>query len=143
MITPDERLIFLSLKPRFAEAILTGEKTIELRRQPPRIAVPTQALLYASSPTMSLVGTCSVDEVVEYAPSTLWRRFGSVSGVSRREFDSYFLGCTRAYGLQLSDPRRLDEPVTLSSIREELAGFQPPQSFRYVSPMQRDALVDP
>lgn len=137
----EDRLIFLSLKPRFAEAILSGEKQIELRRQPPRLDVPTRALLYASSPTMSLVGTCLVDDIVEYAPSTLWRHYRSVSGVSRREFDAYFEGCARAYGLRLSDAVRLDEPVSLGSIRQELSGFQPPQSFRYLTESQVDALV--
>lgn len=141
MTAADDRLIFLSLKPRFAEAILDGGKQIELRRQPPRIEVPTRALLYASSPTMSLVGTCVVNDIVDLAPSTLWRRYGSISGVTRREFVDYFEGCTRAYGLKLSDVERLDEPVSLGSIRQELGGFQPPQSFRYVTESQADALV--
>ncbi len=137
----DDRLIFLSLKPRFAEAILSVDKQIELRRQPPRLDVPTRALLYASSPTMSLVGTCLVDDIVDLAPATLWRRYGGVSGVTRLEFGAYFEGCPRAYGLRLSEAVRLDEPVSLGSIRQELDGFHPPQSFRYLTESQVDALV--
>ena len=41
------RALVLSLKPRFAEAILSGTKTVEVRRVMPRITVPTLALLYA------------------------------------------------------------------------------------------------
>ena len=89
---------------------------------------------------MSLVGTCVVNDIVDLAPSTLWRRYGDVSGVTRREFGDYFKGCTRAYGLQLSDAVRLAEPVSLGSIRRELHGFQPPQSFRYLTESQADAL---
>ena len=62
--TNSERLLFLSLKPRFAEAIVSGEKTIELRRRPPQIDTPTEALIYASSPTKELIGACWVDDVV-------------------------------------------------------------------------------
>ena len=40
-----ERMIVLPLKPRFADAILTGEKTVELRRAEPKIVVPTRALI--------------------------------------------------------------------------------------------------
>ena len=42
------RALVLSLKPRFAGAILAGTKTVEVRRVMPRITVPTLALLYAS-----------------------------------------------------------------------------------------------
>ncbi|WP_237302536.1 ASCH domain-containing protein [Streptomyces sp. S063] len=53
MNTP-ERALLLSLHPRFATAILNGEKTVELRRQ--RVAVPpgTPVIIYATSPTMAL-----------------------------------------------------------------------------------------
>ena len=39
------RALVLSLKPRFAEAILAGTKTVEVRRVMPRITIPTLALL--------------------------------------------------------------------------------------------------
>ena len=38
------RMIVLSLKPRFAAAVLAGTKTVELRRSEPKIVVPTRAL---------------------------------------------------------------------------------------------------
>ncbi len=134
-ITEDsDRLLFLSLKPRFAEAILSGEKTIELRRRPPQIETPTEALIYASSPEKALVGGCWVDEIVAMAPWTLWRTFGQGTGVSRRELLAYFDGCTTAYGLLLSRPRRLPAAVGLLEMRRALGGFGPPQSFRYVEP---------
>ena len=53
-----DRMIVLSLKPRFAEAILTGDKTVELHRTEPKIVVPTRALLYATTPVRALLGTC-------------------------------------------------------------------------------------
>lgn len=133
MTTINERLLLLSLKPRFAEAILSGMKSVELRRRPPQIATPTEALIYASSPTMELVGTCWVDDVIAMAPWTLWRTYGERCGVSRRDFMRYFDGCTTAHGLVISRPRRFDDAVGLTDIRREHAGFQPPQSFRYVS----------
>ena len=40
-----DRMVVLSLRPRFAEAILAGDKTVELRRTVPKIVVPTRALL--------------------------------------------------------------------------------------------------
>ena len=58
-----ERMIVLSLKPRYAEAILSGAKTVELRRIEPKLSVPTRALIYASTPVKALLGTCIVERV--------------------------------------------------------------------------------
>lgn len=140
--TDSDRLLFLSLKPEFAEGILSGKKTIELRRRPPLIDTPTEALVYASSPTMALVGSCWVDDIVELAPWTLWRTFGQMTGVSRRRFMQYFEGCATAHGLLLSRPSRLPEAVGLGEIRRAVGGFDPPQSFRYVDRAFDDAVVN-
>ena len=44
------RTLLLSLRPRFADAILTGAKTIEVRRRPVNASAGTPISLYASSP---------------------------------------------------------------------------------------------
>lgn len=131
-----DRQIFLSLKPRFAEAIVAGTKTVELRRRPPRIEVPTRALLYASSPRMALVGECTVSEIVELAPLTMWRNLGPHTGVSRQEFLHYFDGCHRAYALHIEDVVELQTPVSLNQLRDSIEGFEAPQSFRYLTSEQ-------
>ena len=68
-LDPD-RMVILSLKPRFAEAILAGVKTVELRRTELKIVVPTRALLYAASPVRALLGTCIITSVQSMAD---WR----------------------------------------------------------------------
>ena len=57
------RVLLLSLKPRYADAILSGAKTIELRRTRPNIKVPALALIYSTSPVRSLVGSCCVESI--------------------------------------------------------------------------------
>lgn len=127
-----ERRLLLSVKPRFAESILSGAKTIELRRTRPRLELPTEALLYASSPTMALVGSCRVDAVVAMSPTALWNKWGGSAGVTRSEFRAYFEGAALGYGLLLSNTERLPSPIGLDSLRQFWPGFQPPQSFGYV-----------
>ena len=58
-----DRMIVLSLKPRFADAIPAEDKTVELRRTEPKIVVPTRALLYATTPVRALLGTCVITSV--------------------------------------------------------------------------------
>ena len=53
------RTLLLSLRPRFAQAILSGAKTVEVRRRPVNAPPQTPIILYASSPTMAIVGTAT------------------------------------------------------------------------------------
>lgn len=128
----DDRRLMLSLKPRFAEAILDGSKTVELRRTRPLIRVPTDALIYSSSPAMAIVGRCRVDSIGSFSPTALWDAHGHCAGVTRREFRDYFLGANRAYALMLSRSSRFDESIPLADVRRLWPGFVPPQSFRYL-----------
>ena len=85
------RMVVLPLKPRFADAVLTGAKTVELRRAEPKIVVPTRALIYSTSPVRALVGTCIVSSVETDRLASLWQRFGPRIGINRGEFSDYWL----------------------------------------------------
>lgn len=134
------RVLVLSLKPRFAEAILDGTKTVELRRVMPRITIPTLASLYASGSERSLVGTCVVREVVQCGLEELWSRFGDRTGLSHSEFEEYFAGRVQGVALLLQDAKPLSERIALDALRR-ISGFRPPQSFGYVDHQQHDLLL--
>lgn len=132
--TAAPRAILLSLRPRFAEAILDGSKTVELRRT--RLLAPpgTPLVLYASSPVMSVVGIATLAAVETASPELIWRRHRRRVGLDRAEYDAYFDGAGAATALSIESPRRLDTPHELSALRAE-TGFRPPQSYRYLSPL--------
>ena len=125
--------VFLSIRPRFAELILSGAKSVELRRVRPKVCEDDLVLLYASSPVREVMGVCTV-ALVDVAPtSDLWDRYGCKSGLPRAEFDSYFEGAVRSVAISLRGARRVIEPRTLEELRERLPGFVPPQSFSYIT----------
>jgi predicted transcriptional regulator len=126
------RTLLLSLRPRFADAILSGTKTVELRRRPINAQPHTPIILYASSPTMAIVGTARLGEVHAHTPAAAWKKHRKSLGLSRAEFDAYLDGSPYAYVLLLQRICVLNEPLSLRSLRQEGA-FQPPQSFRYVA----------
>ena len=126
------RMIILSIKPRFADAILVGTKTVELRRTKPKIVVPTRALIYASMPVGALLGTCVVETVITEDIVSLWRVFGSRTGLLHGEFLRYFEGVRVGTALTLSHPERFPQQIALADLRSERRGFRPPQSFAYV-----------
>lgn len=125
------RVVFLSVRPAFAEAILQDRKDVELRRRPPAAEPGTIVFLYASSPVCALVGAFVLRGVEQDSPTRLWARVGRDSGVGRADFLSYFHPLPRASALRIGSRWRLTEVIKLERIRGVWTGFQPPQSFRY------------
>src|SRR4051794_125899 len=119
-MTVAERALFLSLKPTYAELLLSGEKTVELRRIRPRTAPGTLVIVYASTPTRAVLGTCVVKAIGAEKPSLIWRLHGPRTGVRRREFDNYFEGRSLAVAISVTRPRRLAEPIALNELRHHL-----------------------
>lgn len=134
------RALVLSLKPRFAEAILDGTKTVEVRRVMPRITIPTLALLYASGSVRALVGTCVVRSVARYPTDELWHLHGADTALSRTELDAYLQGRDCGVALLLERAEPLAAPIPLHTLRHA-HGFRPPQSLAYVSHAQRKRLL--
>ncbi|MFE9840288.1 ASCH domain-containing protein [Streptomyces goshikiensis] len=127
-----ERAMLLSVHPRFATAILAGTKTVEVRRQ--RVAAPpgTPVLLYATAPTMAIVGMARISSVQVASPREVWTASRTSAGISRREYDDYMSGATRASGLSLEEPVTFEVPVPLAALRAS-GPFHPPQSYRYLT----------
>ncbi|MGK5548422.1 ASCH domain-containing protein [Streptomyces sp. URMC 127] len=131
-MSESERAMLLSVHPRFAAAILDGTKTVEVRRQ--RVAAPpgTPVLLYATAPTMAIVGMARIASVQVASPREVWAASRTSAGISRREYDDYMSGATRASGLSLEAPVTFEVPVLLAALRAA-GSFHPPQSYRYLS----------
>ena len=109
----EEIILLLSIKPRFAEAILDGTKTVELRRVQPSVRTGAMVLLYASSPQRELVGTFRVAGLEVGSSSAIWDRHGSECGVSQAEFIDYFAGANQAVAILVDSPVRLSQPQSL------------------------------
>jgi len=129
----------ISLEGRFAEGILNGSKVVELRRRSMRLETGTTIWFYVKVPVGQVTGSARVHSTHLLAPSTLWRRYGDVSGLSRAEFFEYFIGVDQAFALVLSQPRRLKAGVSLQALRKLNSTFQPPQFFQHLN--EESALV--
>lgn len=134
-----DRAVLLSIRPVFADAILRGDKTVELRRTRPNVPLGTPVLLYSSTPVKALVGVATLTHVEERTPDALWVSTCRRSAVTRTQFDTYFANARRAFGLHLTDVTALCDPLPLTHLRERW-GVEPPQSFRYVSRTLADAV---
>ena len=131
----------MSVRPRYAESILTGDKSAEVRRQRPDIRAGTPVIIYATKPVGAVIGTARVDDVHEGSPQELWDRYHDQMALSQDEYDQYLIGAATACILILSGAHRLPYPLTLDDMREA-ASFQPPRSYRYVNRNALHTLVN-
>lgn len=123
------RALLISVKPRYAEAILDGSKTVELRRTRPNLPDGSVVILYSSTPTRAVVGWAQLTRVREGTPVEIWDEYGAAAAIDEPDYDAYFYGTDQAFALELDGVVAV-QPIPLSVIRS--IGIQPPQSWRYV-----------
>lgn len=138
---PDARALLVSVKPVYADLLLSGAKTVELRRVRPNVEPGCLVLLYASSPQMEMVATAQVATIASGGIDAIWRRHGEETGLDRLAYDRYFTGTRVAVAISLVDIQALRHGVPLAELRRRVSGFRPPQSFRYLAGAEAAVVV--
>lgn len=121
--------MLISLEEKHAENIFSGKKHVELRRRTMDIPAGTLVWIYVKKPLGAVVGYARVVDCHSFSPSTLWKQFSEVSGLTHQEFFGYFQGVSKGFAISLADVQRLQAPVCLGSLRKAASGFHPPQFF--------------
>jgi len=128
----DRNTLLLSIKQEYAEAIMDGRKTYELRRMRPGVQTGDRVLLYVTAPTSSLCGYFRVGEVITGSPTLIWNRVQSEAGVTRRRAYDYLRNARTPCAIEVQSVERLKEVIHLDDIMSAWSDFRPPQSYRYV-----------
>lgn len=124
------KVALMSIRPEYAEKILSGEKRIELRRQRPRLEPGDIVIVYVTSPASEVAGAFSVGEVISKSVNSMWRTFRPVLGVEKAKYEAYFDDRDVAYGITI-DRVWSSRPIDLPSLRRRFDGFVPPQSYMF------------
>lgn len=125
--SPNPTRALLSIKPKFAYAILRGEKKYEFRRsifaRPVRVV-----LLYASAPVRRVVAEFEVRSIISQPLQTLWNRTKIFAGIGEEFFFRYFHGREYGHAIEIGEVRPYKAPFC----PVERFGIKPPQSFVYI-----------
>lgn len=121
--------VLLSIKPKFAAAIFSGEKKFEFRRAIFKNANVNKVYVYASRPIGLVIGEFEIDEIITAEPELLWKVTKEAAGIRKEYFDKYFYGRDFAHALKVSTAYCYEKPMTLM---EMFNINRPPQSFMYV-----------
>jgi len=137
-----DNAIILSIQPKFFDLILSGKKTVELRKQlPKKLQKGVLVLLYVSSPVKALAGAFVVEDFKKLPLDKLWSVVENRLGMPREEFNKYYEGGSEGVAIFFNQLWQLQKPFDLEELREDLDVFIPPQSFRYVTTSERRYLV--
>lgn len=123
--------VLLSIKPKFADKIFSGQKRYEFRKTKFRSPDSVDTIyMYASSPVQRIVGAFTTDGIVSDNPTNLWDKYGDCSGVANRDqFMNYFEGTSEGYAIGVKDVHELDQPI---NPKDHVKNFSPPVSFYYL-----------
>ena len=139
--------VLMSLHPKWCSLILSGEKTIEVRKRAPRLETPFRIYLYCTKPKPKdsseyldihyadgnirlgngmVCGCVTCTEIVEVTPPYRNRTEGTC--LTAKELYEYHGTSDKLYFMKLENPYMFKKPYTL----EEIGVERPPQSWQYV-----------
>jgi len=132
-----DRTVLLAIKPRFANAIMAGEKTVEFRKTRFRDQV-SRVVVYASSPMQRIIGYFDVSHVDEDAPAALWERYADRGSITEDELMAYYADCDTGVAIGVGQAVPLAKPVPLRKLKRSLTV---PQSFFYLDEKAVDRVL--
>ena|ERR1700761_5291819 len=121
--------VLLSIKPEYAERIFDGSKKFEFRRAIFKNCGVRTVVVYATMPVGRVIGEFTVGGIIENRPSEVWRKTKEYSGITRDFFDEYFTGRTKAFAIEVHNPRLYRKPLDLADVHPTGVA---PQSFCYL-----------
>jgi predicted transcriptional regulator len=125
--------ILISIQPEYADQIMDGCKTVELRRRfAESVGQDARLFIYSSNPVGAIIGCAKIDKVVRLPIKQIWKKFHKQACIEKGEFEKYFDGVEFGFVVSLGDVT----PLTELLIREDILdrwGIRPPQSYMYLS----------
>ena len=126
--------ILMSIKSEYAKQIISGKKRVEIRRQFSKKWSGSRVSIYASGIERSIIGEVSIRNVVVDKPDSIWEKFHSQIGCSKKEFDQYTQSKDEVYAVELENAIPYEKTVSLqeaSSLAKKK--LYPPQNYYNLS----------
>jgi predicted transcriptional regulator len=138
----------MSIKPKYADKIFSGEKKWEYRKKLWKRDDVDIVVVYASAPISKVIGEFqivtingvrllyegSIDNIVQTVHDPeykrdLWWETGEESGISAKEFKEYFKDTVYGYAIKICNPQLYGIPRDL---KRAYGISRPPQNFMYL-----------
>lgn len=124
-MSPDIRVI--SLKPIYAQRIIEGSKSIELRRRNLGITYGDVILIYETAPASMICGAFIAGKTLRLSPQGMWDKYRESLGIDRELYDAYLDQSGEVFGTEVIKAFSLPD-FKLDDLTTNFPGFIPPQS---------------
>ena len=126
----------LPIHPNYAELIVDGKKTVELRRT--RISRPVRGLVvYATAPISKIIGYAIIDDIVRLPIGRLFEQYQKEACIDEASFFEYYRNLGEGSAIIIGRGQRI-EPISLGDILKKRT---PPQSFCYLTNEEFELIV--
>lgn len=120
--------VILSIKPIYAQAIMSGTKKVEFRKKIFKKPVD-KVFVYSSSPEKKIIGYFTIENIVEESPNQLWELFNKVGGINKKDFFEYFKNSETGFSIRIKKFKKFKEGV---NPKDYFENFCAPQSYYYL-----------
>ena len=124
----------ISLKPRHADNVLSGAKTVELRTRGINLPEGAKLWIYTTLPVGKVSLSAEIDFIECLPPDVMWEKHGKDICITKSEFDDYTNDREMVVAIGLRNVSALERDVCLSTMRSYEENFQPPQFFSRLYP---------
>jgi len=119
--------VLISVKPKYVYRMLSGEKSIEIRRRYIKIPDGTLLWVYATLPLGCILAVAVVECSMFDKPHKIWSRYASQIGVEAEEFAAYVKNCDKISAIKINSISKIEPSIPLSMLKSKIKGFHPPQ----------------
>lgn len=131
----------MSIREGPFNALVNGSKLHEFRRKY-FLEEPCQVVFYVSSPVKAICGVGIFDKPIVGNINRLADIINSHNYSSEKSLRSYMEGLEIGCAIPMLKVKRINEPITLGELRENIIGFRPPQSYCSFSFDKFKSLID-
>jgi len=123
----------ISVRPKYARDILSGVKTVEIRKSFSRAWEGKRAVVYSTTPDKRVAGEVTIKRVDQKPPSQVWEEQSANLSCTEAEFWGYCGENAFVSVLYLDEPRPYCEQVELETVRDIVnVDARPPQSHQRI-----------
>lgn len=126
------KYLFIAVKPKYANKLISGQKDIELRKMKPHVQQGDYVIIYASAPVKAVIGFGKVKNIIVCSPNEMWTKYSIRLGIMQQVFNSYYANHKKAIGIEFEMIKPI-KPIELEELKKVDANFHPPQIYRYVT----------
>jgi len=119
--------VLLSIKPKYANAIMAGEKLVEFRKLAFKREIE-KVYIYSSSPEQRIIGYFTIEDIISDTPLKLWKKYSSVGSISHEDFFEYFSEKEIGYSIKIKSVNKFKKSIDPKTIFQN---FVAPQSYMY------------